>query len=63
MVILVDQQGSLAGSKSYVVGSEELLQINDVIKDLQGDVDRGWLYIISDEPLSSMGFGYSQFYQ
>ena len=52
MVILVDQQGSLAGSKNYVVGSDELLQINDVINDLQGDVDRGWLYIISDEPLS-----------
>ena len=43
----------MAGSKSYVVGSGELLQINDVITDLQGDVDRGWLYIISDEPLST----------
>jgi len=52
LIFLVDQQGSMAGSNSYVIGFNELLQINDVIMDLQGDVDRGWLYIISDEPIS-----------
>lgn len=53
LIFLVDQQGAMAGSKTYVVGFNELLQINDVITDLQGDVDWGWLYILSDEPLSA----------
>ena len=50
-VMLVDQQGYLSGEGSYTVRSNELLQVNDVITDLGGDVDRGWLFIFSDEPL------------
>ncbi len=53
LVLLVDQQGFVAGSKSYVVGSNQLMQINDIITDLQGEVESGWLYITSDEPLSA----------
>ena len=34
-----------------MVQSNELLQINDVITALNGDVDTGWLFILSDEPL------------
>ncbi len=50
---LVDQQGHVAGQGTYVVGSNELLQINDIISALSGNVPMGWLEVLSDEPLTA----------
>jgi hypothetical protein len=60
-VFLYDQQGNLRRSDSYTVGSNELLQINDVVNQLAtivdpvlgGNVGTGWLLIASDEPLTA----------
>ena len=57
-VFLVDSGGYPAGEGDYVVQSNELLQINDVITALNGDVDTGWLFILSDEPF--LGFRHFQ---
>ncbi len=51
LVVLVDSVGEFAGFNSYVVRTNELVQVNNVITDLQGDVDTGWLDILSDEPI------------
>jgi hypothetical protein len=50
---LVDQQGHVAGQGTYVVRSNELLQINDIISALSGNVAMGWLEVLSDEPLTA----------
>ncbi len=50
-ILLVDSTGFLSGEKTFTVGSNELLQINDVITAVQGDVDYGWLLMASDEPI------------
>ncbi len=52
-VFLVDAGGFAAGEGDYVVQSSQMLQINDVITALNGDVDTGWLFILSDEPLDA----------
>ena len=50
---LVDQQGHVAGQGTYVVGSNELLQINNIISALSSNVSMGWLEVLSDEPLTA----------
>jgi hypothetical protein len=52
-IFLVDSGGFPAGEGDYVVQSNELLQINDVMTALHGDVDTGWLLMFSDEPLEA----------
>ncbi len=52
-VLLVDQQGLVAGQGEYVVQSNQMRQIDNVISALGGDVDTGWLFILSDEPLTA----------
>ena len=50
---LVDQQGHVAGQGTYAVGSNGLLQINNIISALGGNVSMGWLEVLSDEPLTA----------
>jgi hypothetical protein len=52
-VILLDELGSIAGQHDYVVKSNELLQINDVVSSLGGNDGNGWLIVFSDEPLTA----------
>ncbi len=52
LVGLFDTEGNLAGSGSFVVRSKELLQLNDIIGKLGGNISTGWLLIYSDEPLT-----------
>jgi hypothetical protein len=56
LIGLMDPQGNVAnrpGLGSYVVRSNELLQINDIIAALGGNIGTGWLLIFSDEPLTA----------
>lgn len=53
VVLLIDQQGLMHGEGIYVVQSNEMKQINNVISDLRGDIETGWLLILSDEPLTA----------
>ena len=52
-VVLIDEAGFQAGQGDYVVRSNELLQINDVVSSLGADGGNGWLIIFSDEPLTA----------
>jgi hypothetical protein len=50
---LFDSQGNLSGSKELTVGSNQLLQLNNIISQLGSNIAAGWLLIYSDEPLTA----------
>ncbi|MSO23899.1 MAG: hypothetical protein EXQ58_11800 [Acidobacteria bacterium] len=50
---LFDSQGGLSGSGKYTVGSNQLLQLDNIISRLGGNIAAGWLLIYSDEPLTA----------
>jgi len=50
---LFDAQGSLSGSGEFTVGSNQLLQLDNIISRLGGSIAAGWLLIYSDEPLTA----------
>lgn len=50
---LFDPQGGLAGSGEFTVGSNHLLQLDNIISRLGGSINAGWLLIYSDEPLTA----------
>jgi hypothetical protein len=50
---LFDPQGNLSGSGEFTVGSNHLLQLDNIISRLGGNVAAGWLLIYSDEPLTA----------
>lgn len=50
---LFDPQGGLAGSGEFTVGSNHLLQLDNIISRLGGNTNAGWLLIYSDEPLTA----------
>ena len=50
---LFDPQGRLAGSGEFTVGSNHLLQLDNIISRLGGNIAAGWLLIYSDEPLTA----------
>ena len=50
---LFDSQGNLSGSKELTVGSNQLLQVNDIISQMGSNIAAGWLLIYSDEPLTA----------
>ena len=53
LVQLFDTQGNLAATGNYVVRSNELLQILNIIPALGSNISVGWLLIFSDEPLTA----------
>jgi len=56
LIGLMDAQGNVAngpGLGSYVVRSNELLQINDIITALGGNIRTGWLLIFSNDALTA----------
>lgn len=53
LVQLYDIQGNLAGTGNYVVGSNAMLQILNIIPALGSNISVGWLIIWSDEPLTA----------
>ena len=50
---LFDPQGSLSGSGEFTVGSNHLLQLDNIISRLGSNISAGWLLIYSDEPLTA----------
>jgi len=50
---LFDPQGNLSGSGEFTVGSNHLLQLDNIISRLGGNIAAGWLLIYSDEPLTA----------
>jgi len=50
---LFDPQGALAGSGEFTVGSNHLLQLDNIISRLGSTITAGWLLIFSDEPLTA----------
>jgi hypothetical protein len=50
---LFDAQGNLSGSGEFTVGSNHLLQLNNIISLLGSNIAAGWLLIYSDEPLTA----------
>ena len=50
---LFDAQGGLSGSGEFTVGSNHLLQLDNIISRLGGSISAGWLLIYSDEPLTA----------
>ena len=50
---LFDPQGNLSGSGEFTVGSNHLLQLNNIISRLGSNIAAGWLLIYSDEPLTA----------
>ena len=50
---LFDPQGSLSGSGEFTVGSNHLLQLDNIISRLGSNIAAGWLLIYSDEPLTA----------
>ena len=50
---LFDPQGNVSGSKELTVGSNQLLQLNNIISQLGSNIAAGWLLIYSDEPLTA----------
>ena len=53
LVQLFDIQGNSAATGNYVVRSNELLQILNIIPALGSSISVGWLVIFSDEPLTA----------
>jgi hypothetical protein len=52
LIGLYDSQGTLDNADLYVVGTHQMVQINDVISALQGSTGTGWLMMFSDEPFT-----------
>ena len=50
---LFDAQGNPSGSGEFTVGSNHLLQLDNIISRLGGNIAAGWLLIYSDEPLTA----------
>jgi hypothetical protein len=50
---LFDAQGTPSGSGEFTVGSNHLLQLDNIISRLGGTITAGWLLIYSDEPLTA----------
>ena len=50
---LLDPQGNLAGSGEFTVGSNHLLQLDNIISRLGSNIAAGWLLIYSNEPLTA----------
>jgi hypothetical protein len=50
---LFDPQGNLSGSGEFTVGSNHLLQLDNIVSRLGSTVAAGWLLIYSDEPLTA----------
>jgi len=50
---LFDAQGNLSGSGEFTVGSNHLLQLDNIISRLGSSIAAGWLLIYSDEPLTA----------
>jgi hypothetical protein len=50
---LFDAQGNTSGSGEFTVGSNQLLQLDNIISRLGGSITAGWLLIYSDEPLTA----------
>jgi len=50
---LFDTQGNLSGSGEFTVGSNQLLQLNNIISTLGGMIAQGWLIIYSNEPITA----------
>jgi hypothetical protein len=50
---LLDSQGDVSGSREFTVGSNQLLQLNNIISQLGSNIAAGWLLIYSDEPLTA----------
>ena len=50
---LYDRDGTVAGSGTAVVHSNEMFQMNGVISALNGTTGTGWLNIFSDEPIDA----------
>ena len=53
LVQLYDTQGNLAGTGNYVVSSNAMLQILNIIPALGSNISVGWLLIFSDQPLTA----------
>ena len=53
LVELYDTQGNLAALATYVVRSNELRQILNIIPALGSNISVGWLLIFSDEPVTA----------
>ena len=53
LVDLYDTQGNIAAQGNYVVRSNELRQILNIIPALGSNIGVGWLLIFSDEPLTA----------
>jgi hypothetical protein len=53
LVQLNDSQGNLAGTGTYIVGSNAMLQILNIIPALGSNISVGWLLIFSDQPLTA----------
>ena len=50
---LFDPQAVLSGSGIFTVASNQLLQLDNIISRLGGNIAAGWLLIYSDEPLTA----------
>jgi hypothetical protein len=50
---LFDAQGTPSGSGEFTVGSNQLLQLDNIVSRLGGSITAGWLLIYSDEPLTA----------
>lgn len=50
---LIDPQGNVSGSGEFTVGSNHLMQLDNIISRLGGNIAAGWLLIYSDEPLTA----------
>src|SRR5262249_10211060 len=50
---LFDTQGTLSGSGEFTVGSNQLLQLNNIISTLGSTITQGWLLIYSNEPITA----------
>jgi hypothetical protein len=50
---LFDAQGTVSGSGEFTVGSNHLLQLDNIVSRLGGSINAGWLLIYSDEPLTA----------
>jgi hypothetical protein len=53
LVVLYNLQGDVAATGNYLVRSNELLQIGNIIPTLGSNISIGWLLIFSDQPLTA----------
>ena len=50
---LLDPQGKVSGNMELTVGSNQMLQLSNIISQLGSSIAAGWLLIYSDEPLTA----------